>query len=41
LLIVISHGFGQDDAFYSALNYSDPLSPALILDVMHRFVLGR
>jgi hypothetical protein len=41
LLIVISHGFGQNEAFYSALNYGDPLSPALILDVMHRFVLAR
>lgn len=41
LMIVITHGFGQNDAYYSGLGYSDPLSPALIQDVNSRFVLGR
>ncbi len=41
LMIVITHGFGQNDKYYSDLGYSDPLSPALIQDVNIRFVLGR
>jgi hypothetical protein len=41
LMIVITHGFGQNDAYYSKLGYSDPLSPDLIRDVNSRFVLGR
>jgi hypothetical protein len=41
LMIVITHGFGQSDAYYSKLGYSDPLSPDLIRDVNTRFVLGR
>jgi hypothetical protein len=41
LTIVITHGFGQNDKYYSGLGYSDPLSPDLIKDVNLRFVLGR
>ena len=41
LMIVITHGFGQSDAYYSGLGYSNPLSPPLIQDVNLRFVLGR
>ncbi|MGO8794713.1 MAG: hypothetical protein ACLQLC_07820 [Candidatus Sulfotelmatobacter sp.] len=42
LMIVITHGFGRNnDAYYSGLGYSNPLSPDLIKDVNHNFVLGR
>ena len=41
LMIVITHGFGQNDAYYSDMGYSDPLSPKLIQDVNARFVLER
>jgi hypothetical protein len=41
LMIVITHGFYQQDAYYSGLGYSDPLSPRFILDVTTRFVLER
>jgi len=41
LMIVITHGFGQNDAYYSGKGYSDPLSPDLIQDVNARFVLER
>jgi hypothetical protein len=41
LLIVITHGFAQNNRYYSDLGYSDPLSPPLIQDVLQRFVLER
>src|ERR1700686_3252624 len=41
LLIVITHGFAQNDAYYNGLGYSNPLSLALIKDVTDRFLLGR
>ncbi len=41
LMIVITHGFGQNDKYYSDMGYSDPLSPKLIQDVNARFVLER
>jgi hypothetical protein len=41
LLVVISHTFGQNDAYYSDKGYSDPLSPDLIKDVLDRFVIER
>jgi hypothetical protein len=41
LLIVITHGFGQQDAYYMSKGYTDPLSPDLIMDVTQRFVLER
>jgi hypothetical protein len=41
LMIVITHGFGQNDKYYGDLGYSDPLSPPLIQDVNSRFVLER
>ena len=41
LLIVITHGFGQQDAYYMGKGYTDPLSRDLICDVTQRFVLER
>lgn len=41
LLVVISHTFGQNDAYYNGVNYSNPVSPDLIKDVLKRFVLER
>lgn len=41
LMIVITHGFGQQDAYYMSKGYTDPLSPDLIKDVTQRFVLDR
>jgi hypothetical protein len=41
LLIVISHSFGQNDAHYGKLGYSNPLSLPLIKEVIDKFVLGR
>lgn len=41
VLIVITHGFGQNDRYYSGLGYSNPLSPPLIRMVLDTFVLGR
>jgi hypothetical protein len=41
LMVVISHGFGQNYAYYSKLGYGNPLSKALLLDVRDRFVLRR
>ena len=41
LMVVISHGFGQNDAFYSKLGYSNPLSKPLLEDVRNRFILSR
>jgi len=41
LLIVISHSFGQNDGYYNALGYSNPLSLPFIKDVTDRFVLAR
>ena len=41
LMVVISHGFGQNHSYYNALGYADPLSPPLVMDVLNRFVLQR
>lgn len=41
LLIVLSHSFGQNDAHYSGLGYSNPLSPKLIEFVRDQFILNR
>ncbi len=41
LMVVVSHGFGQNDAYYSKLGYSDPLSRQLLEDVRNRFVSWR
>lgn len=41
LMIVITHGFGQQDAYYMSKGYTNPLSPDLIQDVTQRFVLDR
>jgi hypothetical protein len=41
LLIVITHTFGQNDAYYSGKGYSNPLSLPLIRDVTDRFGLER
>jgi hypothetical protein len=41
LLIVITHGFGQNHAFYSSLGYSNPLSPPLVKWVTDTFLIGR
>jgi hypothetical protein len=41
LLIVITHSFGQNDAYYSGKGYSNPLSLDLIRDVTDRFGLER
>lgn len=41
LMVVISHGFGQNHAYYSNLGYSNPLSKALLEDVRDRFILWR
>ena len=41
LMVVITHGFGQNHAYYSNLGYSNPLSKALLDDVMRRFILFR
>jgi hypothetical protein len=41
LMVVISHGFGQNYAYYSKLGYGNPLSKPLLEDVMNRFILFR
>src|SRR5579862_394958 len=41
VMVVISHGFGQNHAYYSNLGYSNPLSKALLEDVRNRFILCR
>jgi hypothetical protein len=41
LMVVISHGFGQNHSYYSNLGYSNPLSRALLEDVRDRFILFR
>jgi hypothetical protein len=41
LMVVISHGFGQNWAYYSKLGFVNPMSKALLLDVRDRFVLHR
>ncbi len=41
LMVVISHGFGQNHAYYSGKGYGDPLSKDLLADVRDRFVLAR
>lgn len=41
VMVVISHGFGQNHAYYSNLGYSNPLSKALLLDIRDRFILCR
>lgn len=41
LMIVISHGFGQNWAYYNKLGFGNPMSKALLLDVRDRFVLRR
>lgn len=41
LMIVISHGFGQKDRYYSDLGYGNPFSKRFLDDVRDRFVLGR
>lgn len=41
LLVVITHSFGQNDKYYGALGYSDPLSLKLIQDVTDRFAIAR
>lgn len=41
LLVVISHSFGQNEAYYGALGYQSPLSAPLIKDVTQRFVMER
>ena len=41
LMVVISHGFGQNWAYYSKLGFGNPMSKALLLDVRDRFVLRR
>jgi hypothetical protein len=40
-MVVISHGFGQNWAYYSKLDFGNPMSKALLLDVRDRFVLHR
>jgi len=41
LMVVISHGFGQNWAYYSKLGFANPMSKPLLLDVRDRFVLHR
>jgi hypothetical protein len=41
LMVVISHGFGQNDRIYSGLGYGNPFSKPFLDDVKARFVLGR
>jgi hypothetical protein len=42
LMVVISHGFGaNNNAYYTNLGYSNPLSKALLEDVRDRFILFR
>jgi len=41
LMVVISHGFGQNWAYYSKLGFGNPMSKPLLLDVRDRFVLHR
>ncbi|HUA60025.1 MAG TPA: hypothetical protein VML19_14790 [Verrucomicrobiae bacterium] len=41
LMVVITHGFGQNWAYYSKLGFGNPMSKALLLDVRDRFVLHR
>src|SRR5579863_9950870 len=41
LLIVITHGFAQNNLYYSDLGYSNPLSPPLVQYVTAAFLLGR
>lgn len=41
LMVVISHGFGQNWAYYSKLDFGNPMSKTLLLDVRDRFVLHR
>ncbi len=41
LMIVISHGFGQNWAYYSNLGFANPMSKPLLVDVRDRFVLHR
>jgi hypothetical protein len=41
LMVVISHGFGQNARIYGGLGWSNPLSKPLLEDVRDRFVLSR
>jgi hypothetical protein len=41
LMVVISHGFGQNWAYYSKLGFGNPMSKPLLVDVRDRFVLRR
>jgi hypothetical protein len=41
LMVVISHGFGQNWAYYSKLGYGNPMSKRFLEDVRNRFVLHR
>jgi hypothetical protein len=41
VMVVISHGFGQNDTYYSARGYSNPFSRLLLDDVKDRFVVWR
>ena len=41
LMVVISHGFGQNWAYYSKLGFGNPMSKPLLIDVRDRFVLRR
>jgi hypothetical protein len=41
VMVVISHGFGQNWAYYSKLGFGNPMSKPLLLDVRDRFVLRR
>ena len=41
LMVIISHGFGQNHAYYSKKGYSNPLSKDLLIDVRDRFIFQR
>jgi hypothetical protein len=41
VMVVISHGFGQNHAYYSAKGYANPFSKPLLEDVRDRFILWR
>lgn len=41
VLVGISHGFGQNAAYYASKGWRNPLSPDLIADVRDRFVIER
>ena len=41
LMVVISHGFGQQNDYYTRMGYANPLSKDLLDDILLRFVLWR